>query len=374
MSESNKIPEPKILVIRHGERADKFPETKAQQEQHNPHLTFPVGWTQAVGAGKIIAATQEPERIWFVYSSPFMRVIETALGVMQSVRHTGNLTIDFGIGEHVIDDSCIPETTATLTEAAANNVIVAMAEKARATPFPARLGHGADRAREMLAPDSLVESGHRLLRSSARIYDEHMAMLKEQQRALPADEKLPLTGIIIMTHGFCGPRLMREEHGEELQIESVHLCSMIELRKNPDFDPSADPSSPIAADIAALPAFSGENKKKTASAAAVAPVSPHSPLIITYTRGINWRHPVTGETNTGTTDEGATAIKAAEQPQQRDPSDKTDYEPQHREKDPSKFFLSYTTKMDLPPGSRKMRQDITNGSRSGNDDENKRRD
>ena len=257
-----------IVLVRHGERADKYAHLRDQQERNNSNLTES-GLEQARGVARMLRE-QHPSRKYRVISSPFFRTIQTAAAIVSSIGADAlaaeHLEVDFALGEHTKFDE-IPASVTALADARAAEVSSAAAGRALAVSLTGS-------ASVIVPHESMAAASDRVWNRLLAIASDHLANAARQQ----GDADAP-SSLLIVTHGFAPARLIeRMLHG--VAVTHVNLLAHVALVPRAGFTAVAATG---AADDASADAGGG--------AAAAAPGSPRasSPFALSWSRGLRWR-------------------------------------------------------------------------------------
>ena len=87
-----------VYIVRHGQRADHADEHwhETAERPHDPHLTD-TGLQQALSTGMLLSS----ERVDAIYSSPFLRCMQTAAAIAKP--HNLKIRVEPGLGEMLAD-------------------------------------------------------------------------------------------------------------------------------------------------------------------------------------------------------------------------------------------------------------------------------
>ena len=267
---------PQIVIVRHGERADKYPDLKPLQEPENCNLTE-TGFIQAMGIGKCIRDQYDKNKYkllssnnkWRIVSSPFTRTLQTASAIMSSLGpeccESGKIEVDFECGERlkVLE---VPEGVVKLTEERASEIVRKgyefctnvrktteyfssssssiscdgdqVAETSTSSFEPgAKFGYGD--ASCVHPAEKLEAGGLRLYRAINRLYDQLLLTSKnhhQQQQhgdGIENDDnnETPLPNLLVVTHGYAPSQLLKILYGREaIDATRVFLCSAMCLQ------------------------------------------------------------------------------------------------------------------------------------------------
>ena len=266
---------PQIVIVRHGERADKYPDLKPLQEPENCNLTE-TGFIQAMGIGKCIRDQYDKNKYkllssnkWRIVSSPFTRTLQTASAIMSSLGpeccESGKIEVDFECGERlkVLE---VPEGVVKLTEDRASEIVRKgyefctnvrktteyfssssssisceddqVAETSTSSFEPgAKFGYGD--ASCVHPAEKLEAGGLRLYRAINRLYDQLLLTSKnhhqQQQHGDGTEDddnnETPLPNLLVVTHGYAPSQLLKILYGREaIDATRVFLCSAMCLQ------------------------------------------------------------------------------------------------------------------------------------------------
>jgi len=219
-----------IWVARHGERADVDPEWERTAERpHDPPLT-PMGRLQADATARVLV----DERIDVVYSSPFLRCLETAAAVakLRGLR----IRVEPGLAE-LLNPRWF--TSHPVDHAMSDTALVAA------------LGDGAHMVEHQYVPvfDTVARRGEELDGASSAIQaltfpetpmeaaDRYEYTLRAVQRASPYS--------LIVTHGFGVQAIAETCNGVE--VIECDYCALTRLRRNRSNSEAGDEEDPTAA-------------------------------------------------------------------------------------------------------------------------------
>ena len=253
---------PHLIVVRHGERADKYEHLLPRQEPHNPSLTD-VGFAQAAGVGTLLRAQYGEHTKWRVISSPFLRTIQSSANIMRALGpslHSGVIEIDFELSEHIVGSE-VPRGVVDLTELSAAEIA-----KRHVQDVSVRFAYGD--ASHVPTRQTLTSSGARMMSALNRIYDDHVARAHRTRDDTTSDDDAasqPQPSLLIVTHGFAHAQLMRMIYGyERMVVSRVYLCAMVHLRRLGPVDLGDESGGAVA-------------------------VKNRSPFAACWTRGVTWR-------------------------------------------------------------------------------------